>query len=521
MNESRQRPSPAPAPRPRRPWDRRGLIRASLITVAAAGLALVATGVDGTLQLAAPTERAGLPQSSDVLIESAALVCPGQQRVGTQGMRDVSGDVQVAAGAAPKSVIVGLPTTATPATGTGAAPGRVSLLDPSGRSVASTDQRFDPVVAPIEKDAFVLVRAEGDLAPGVVATQSWLRLSDDDRGLAVTPCLEPSADVWLLGGGGGPSRTERVVMTNPGANAVSVRLEIFGAEGPVDTSDRGAVSIPPQSRVSLSLDALAPEEPRPAVHVVATGGVVAAVLNDAWVDGATARGVDDATAAAVPAEDLVVAGVDAAAAGQGETTLRLVNPGSTEAVARVSVLTPGGPVQPAGLRAVRVGAGATLDVPLALAPGSNGLHITSDGAITAAVLVDRRQARETDREGDFGWTPALPPLVGIGGIVLAGPMRPGTTRTLHLAAGSTGGNVTTTVGSGDSERTVTTTVAPGSTASVPLADADRVWLSTTARDIRAVVTTGFDDRGVPYYGIVPIRSAPTTETAVPVRQVTS
>ena len=111
--------------------------------MAAAGLAIGATKAQGTVELAAPTERAGLPQVSQVLVESAALVCPGQQRVGTQGMRDLAGSVQVTAAAAPEAALAGLPP---------AAPdwGQVSLLDPSGHTMASTDQRFEPVAGPVE-----------------------------------------------------------------------------------------------------------------------------------------------------------------------------------------------------------------------------------------------------------------------------------------------------------------------------------------------------------------------------------
>jgi hypothetical protein len=271
----------------------------------------------------------------------------------------------------------------------------------------------------------------------------------------------------------------------------------------------------------MSLDALAPDELRPGVHVIATGGVVSAVLSDAWIDGATARGADDATAAAAPSRDLVVAGVEAAPAGQGELVLRLVNPGDAEALARVTVLTARGPVQPAELRAVRVGAGSTLDVPLRLAAGSSGLRIMSDRPLTSAVLSDRRQATGDDREGDFGWVPALPPIAVSGGVALPGPVRPGETRTLHLVAGPAGGDVTTTLGTGDSERSIKTRVAPLTAVSIPLGAADRIWVTTAARDVRAAVTVAFAERGVPYYSVVPVRSAPTTETSVPVRQVTS
>ena len=351
MNEpGRQGPSadelPPPTAKGRRVQKRPALIRPVLIAVAAAGLAIGATKAQGTVELAAPTERAGLPQVSQVLVESAALVCPGQQRVGTQGMRDVAGTVQVTAAAAPEAALAGLPRAAPDS-------GKVSLLDPAGHTTDSTDQRFEPVAVPAEGDAPVVVSGEGGLAPGLAATQSWLHTGDDDRGFVLTPCLEPSADVWLVAGGGGASRTERVVITNPGANAVSVAVEVYGAEGPVDASERTAVSIPPRSRLSMSLDALAHDELRPGVHVIATGGVVSAVLSDAWIDGATARGADDATAAAAPSRDLVVAGVESAPSGEGELVLRLVNPGDAEALARVTVLTARGPVQPAELRAVR------------------------------------------------------------------------------------------------------------------------------------------------------------------------
>ncbi|HET6694774.1 MAG TPA: hypothetical protein VFG97_10745, partial [Pedococcus sp.] len=86
-----------------------------------------ATRAQGTVELAAPTERAGLPQSSQVLVESAALVCPGQLRVGTHGMRDVAGTVHVAAAAAPEAALAGLPRAT-------ADSGQVSLLDPPGRA---------------------------------------------------------------------------------------------------------------------------------------------------------------------------------------------------------------------------------------------------------------------------------------------------------------------------------------------------------------------------------------------------
>jgi hypothetical protein len=486
----------------------------------AAALVVGATRVEGSVQLTAPSERAGVPVASKVLVESASLVCPGQQRLGAQGMRDVSGSVQVSAAAAPTKALDAVLAATAPAQ-LAAGSGRISVETASAKVLASTDERLGATGANASGSGHVVARGAGVLAPGVAATQGWLRLQDDDRGLALTACTQPSADVWLLGGGGGASRTERVVIANPGANAVTVRLEVHGAEGKVEGSGDTTISIPPLSRSTVSLDAIAPQELRPAVHVIATGGVVTAVLNDAWIDGATARGVEDATAAASPAQELVIAGVEAAPRGQGETTLRLVNPAGVDAVARVTVLTGSGPTQPAELRAVPVAAGATLDLPLTLAAGSTGLRITSDQKISGAVLLERREAAGADREGDFGWAPALPPLGVTGGAVIPALGRSDAVRTLHLAAGRAGGKVTTTFGAAGAARTLTTTLAPDSTAVLPFGDADRVWVSTAATDIRATATVVFAPGGVPYYSVLPIPSAPTTETSVPVRQVTS
>ena len=74
--------------------------------------------------------------------------------------------------------------------------------------------------------------------------------------------------------------------------------------------------------------------------------------------------------------------------------------------------------------------------------------------------------------------------------------------------------MTTTLGTGDSERSIKTRVAPLTAVSIPLGAADRIWGSTAARDVRAAVTV-FAER-CPYYSVVPVRSAPTTETSVPV-----
>lgn len=486
-----------------------GVARGVALTLAAAALTVGATRVTGSVQLATPRATASLPASADVLLDDSTLVCPGQQRLGAVGLRDVSGRVTTAVVAAPVEALGGL---------AGPNPRDTGALrlasGPTAAPVATGTGRGDPVGADSSTAAPVFASGSGALAPGLVATQVWQRSGDDDRGLALTPCQAPASDAWLVGGGGGPSRTERVIVTNPGANAVSVSFDVYGAAGPVAQAEGRSVSVPPRSRQVISLDALAPREDRPVVHVSATGGVVTAVLDDAWIDGATARGIDDATRSAAPGTDLVIAGVDAS----GAASVRLANPGADEALVQVRVLTASGPVQSAALRAVRVPAGSTVDVPLTLPAGPAGLRLTSDLPVVAGAWVERRAPSGADRMGDFGWAPATPAIRGIGGLVMPGLERSRATRTLLLAAGR-GGTVQVTTGSGAGLRSRTTTVGADSAAYVPLGDADRVWVRAVSGDVRAAVTVGGTTDGVPWFSVAAITDAPVSALSVPVRQV--
>ncbi len=488
-----------------------GPLRATAVALAAAALAFGAARSTASVQLAAPHEAAGLPESSDVLVEDATLACPGQQRVGGESLRDVAGALTVASGAAP---LAALPTSLSSVP---TASGTVTVSSggtdrPLVGGVARDEVRTAPVAATSAEP--VLVSGAGGLAPGLVGTQTWRHRGDDDRALVVTPCQVPSSDVWLVGGGDGPSRTERVIVTNPGANAVAVDLELYGAEGPVAADQARGLSVPPRGRIVLSLDALAPGEVSPAVHVIATGGVVSAVLDDAWIDGATGRGADDATRSASPATDLIVPGVDVA----GVTRLRIVNPGEAEALVQVRVLTATGPSQPAELRAVRVPAESTTDVALTLPRGGAGLRLVSDQPVTAGAYVERRAATGADRMGDFGWAPATSAVRSTAGLLLPGLSGAGATTSLLLSAG-VASRVTVTLGTGASATSRVVPVAADSTVTVPVGSATSLWIRVDSGEVHAAATVAGVDGGAPFFSVAAITGSPVSALAIPVRQV--
>lgn len=481
-----------------------GIVRAGVVALAAAGLVVGATRVGGSLQLAAAGGRAGLPESSSVLVDQASLVCPGQQRLGASGLRDVTGTVTVAAASPAAGVVAGAPTTPS---------GSVQLLaGPSSTGLGQASERGAVASAGSPTPDSVIARGKGAIAPGLVATQVWRHTGDDDRGLVVTPCQLPSSDVWLVAGGAGASRTERVIVTNPGANAVSVSLEVLGHAGRIDGASTQSVSVPPLAREVLSLDAVAPDEPSPVVHVSATGGVVSAVLDEQWIDGATGRGIDDATRAAPPGTDLVVPGVETG----GAVWLRMANPGDTEALAQVRLLTDQGAVQPDNLRAVRVPAGATVDVQMPRNAKAMGLGIRADQPLVAAAWTERR-ATTADRMGDFAWTPATPALHDVAGVLLPG--LGGTTKRLLLTAGPGQAKVRVRLGSGDGARVSTVTVPADSTTVVDARDADAVWVVPVSGTVRGAVSVAGLDGGVPFFSVASLSDAPVRAMSVPVRQV--
>lgn len=483
-----------------------GIVRVASVALVAAALAVGATRVGASgasVQLASADERAGLPESSSVLVDEAALVCPGQQRLGAVGLRDVAGTVSVAAAAPEVGVVAGA---------AAGASGSVRLsLGTSATGLAQSSSAGSPATADVSTPDLVVAAASGALAPGLVATQVWRHTGDDDRGLALTPCQLPSSDVWLVGGGAGASRTERVIVSNPGANAVSVSLDVLGRSGRVEGSADRSIPIPPLSRQVISLDAIAPAEAGPVVHVVATGGVVSAVLDDQWISGATGRGIDDATRAASPGTDLVVPGIEAAP----QVLLRLANPGDTEALAQVRLLGAKGVEQPAALRAVRVPAGSTLDVPVAVSSAS-AIGIRSDQPLVGAAWSERR-ATTGDQMGDFAWAPATPAIRGVAGVLLPG--LPTATKRLLLTAGPAQSTVTVRRSGAGASKVSTVTVAPDSTTVVDVGPASGVWVTPVEGTVRAALSVTGQDAGVPFYSVAPLVDAPVRALSVPVRQV--
>jgi hypothetical protein len=362
--------------------------------------------------------------------------------------------------------------------------------------------------------------------------------SGDQRGLGLSACGRPSAESWLLAGGGEAGRQERLVLTNPGENPVTVDLTLHGIAGPVASPNGKGVVVPSRGRVTVLLDSIAGAERSPAVHVAAEGGLVHAALNDYWLDGSVAAGSDDTPAAAPPAREQVVAAVPVDGAG----ALRVVVPGDDEAVVQARALTPDGPRALAAGGVVRVPGGTVRDLRLdGLPKGTYGLQVRADVPVVAGAVVTRRAQAAA---GDLAWSASTTPVRGVAGTPLprgwiraagsasgaAGALgtRPEAVAEVPVASAltvtSTGGRASIEVVTTDATGAPTSrrlTLGADTATSLDLGDARSVWVHRLAGSgaLRAgVVATATDAKGG-LVSVLPLTDSVLRTTSVGVREV--
>ncbi|MBM6400959.1 DUF5719 family protein [Phycicoccus sonneratiae] len=441
---------------------RPGLPAATRVVVGgglAAALVWVAATHADTLDLAAASGAEEAPVAPTSLATSTDTMCPGNELSGIGGVDDVGVGGLVAAASGPESLLP------VPATGDGRARltgGSATLEELSGRPTAAQ--------SPLPRTGPVAVRATGSLAPAVTATQEWISGRSDLRGLVTTPCLAAGSDLWLLGGGSGAGRQERLVLVNPGGNPVTADVTVHGTAGPV--APARTETVPPGGRSTLLLDAVAGEEGTPAVHVVADGGGLHATLTDTWLVGSTPRGAETVVPADAPSSVQVV---PAAVLGSGRATVRVVSTGGEDAVASVTLLGRDGPVATTEDTVVTVPGEGVAELALpTVPPGAYSVVVRSDVPVAAAVLSVPGDAKAA---GDIGWATSAPALDGLGGAAL--PSTKGVSRSLRLV--STGGASTadlTLVVDGE-QRTRTVSLLADRAADVDLAGASAVWVERT------------------------------------------
>ena len=187
-------------------------------------------------------------------------------------------------------------------------------------------------------------------------------LTGEAAGLSSTACAPPRAEWWFVGAGSRLGRRAALLVSNASQEPASFDITLHAQSGPVEALAGKGITLGPQSRVRLRLDALAEGEDLLSVHVHATSGRVSAALRDvAQPVGERPRGVDYLPAAAEPANLLWIPGVPA---GTRHKELVLVNPGDRFASVSARLISSSGTTDPPALVSLPVPAGSSIRYPL-------------------------------------------------------------------------------------------------------------------------------------------------------------
>ncbi|MFL6175338.1 MAG: DUF5719 family protein [Ornithinibacter sp.] len=457
-----------------------GIARVALVAGAGVALVHVATDRPVEIDLVAATGKQQLPLVDTSLATRVELACPGPELAGIPGTPDVPVASSITAAAGPAELLP------VPARGSGrlvATSGETTLLSLTERP--ASDVAVLPARAARSAGDVVptLLTGEGSMAPAVAGSQEWRTDTGGLRGLVTTPCAAGGSDLWLLAGGAGPGRQERLVLTNPGANPVTTDVAVHGTAGRL--GDPVVETVPPGGRVSVLLDARYGKEERPVVHVRSDGGGVQATLTDTWVDGSTPLGADTTVPAAPPSGVQVVPGV--VVDSTGSTMVRVAVPGDQDAVVRVSVLNRAGLVPWTGESVLSVTGGAVGELSLqGLPAGTYALALRADVPVVAAAFT---RVGTGAAPGEIAWSPAAPGVDSVGGAAFASVA--GLERTLQLV--STGGNSTAEVVTviDGTPRTRRLDLLADRVSSVSLDDAASVWVRriTGSGELRGTVVS--------------------------------
>jgi hypothetical protein len=385
--------------------------------------------------------------------------------------------------------------------------------------VLETDQRGTPAVATVEAGETLgyAVRATGPMAPGLTAEQSVLAQGPDLRGLSDTACAEPGREHWFVGASGEVGRRARLILSNPSDSPAVADVRVWDEAGPVDAPGSDDLGVPARGQRVILLDALAPESARLGLQVSVAEGRLAAAVEVREIDGLEPQGMSAVPAAAAPAESVVVPGIP----GRGQRVLRLLAPGSSDAIVSLRLLGPEGPFSPVDQDVVTVPAGTVTEVPLTEAAGDGpvAVAIESDAPVTAAVrLVDAPE------EGlpDVAYTSATPPLEGPAATVLGRSAGDLATTLLLSAIGdeAASAQLVTLAEDGSEAASQSVDVPAGTTVPVPVAapeGSERVAVVVTpdreGAVVAARVVTGSDGDGA-LVDVVPLLT-PRLTVSVP------
>lgn len=427
----------------------------------------------------APTER--------VAATSTTGYCPGDPfaaREGEKSTVDVTGSV--AALAAPTEVLEGVVTPVDE-------PGRITLSGVSGPPSTADEKPKSGPAAETDDDLGdpVMARGTEEHAPGLVSGQSFVAGGDHAAGLAAVPCTAPTADAWLVAGGGEKGRQEHLVLTNPGGNAVTSRIDVLGSAA----KDERSVVVPAHGRSVVLLDSIGGTEDPQAVHVSSSGGLVVPTIVDRHLDGLTPAGVETVTPTADPATRQVIPGN----ANGEERGMVIGVPGSSDAVVEIRRV---GADASRSAKVTTVPAGDVADIELPKGEGVHSWVVESDEPVVAAAHL--RTSGSGD-ESDISWSVATPAFGTLGGTVLPQDVAGEVRRFVDVTADDGPAQADVLIQRDGTITTEEVSLEEGHSAAVSIGAAEAVWVRPSSGSVHAAaLLIGREGAGKPRATSLPL-----------------
>lgn len=431
---------------------------------------LAAAVIIGTDRLGAAPSASPTPSSPErVAATTSTGYCPGDPFAGAE---DVDTEVRVsgaaAVHAAPAEALEGLVTPSEQ-------PGRVGLSALSRVPDRATEEK--PTSGPPSESRTDLTepvrsQATQEHAPGAVAMQSVVAGGEQASGIAAVPCTAPTADAWLVAGGGEKGRQERLVLVNPGGNAVTARLEVLGAKG--EETDESVV-VPARGRSVVLLDGIGRTDTPQAVHVTSSGGLVVPTIVDHHLDGLTPAGVDTVTPTAQPGTRRVIP----ANPNGDERGVVIGVPGEGDAVVEIRSVDQNGS---RSATVETVPAGSVVDVELPERPGLHSWVLESDVPVVAAAHVT---TTGSDGTRDMAWSVATPPFGSLGGVALPTGPEDDVRRYIHLTADDGAARAEVLIQRDGEVSTEEVSLEEGHAGTVAVGDAEAVWIRPSSGSVHA------------------------------------
>ncbi|MFF3347654.1 DUF5719 family protein [Streptomyces sp. NPDC002779] len=370
-------------------------------------------------------------------------------------------------------------TSFTPVTkGTGSG-GKAELVAAAGQSAEDTeksDKKADdePVLKaeepgkPVAGDASgadspaLIGTADGKFASGWTVQQTTEVTAGTGRGLQGVNCTAPDTEFWFPGASTATDRTDYVHLTNPDDSAAVVDIELYGKDGPLETTVPDGITVPPHSTEPVLLSTLVDEkQTNLTAHVsVRSGRVGAAVqaLDDKL-------GGDWLAASADPSGSLVLPGIP-----KDATAVRLVafTPGGSDADLKVQLASPSGLITPAGNETLHVKSRMTSAIDLGdITRGEAGSVVLTPTDRSVPVVAALRVVRGKGADQETAFIPATRP-VGTRATAAENTAK-GTTLSLTAPTATAKVKVTASAGTeGGTEASRTYTIKKGTTQDVDL-----------------------------------------------------